>query len=321
MDIGDPRYIDGLVRFPLNDGRSFEMHPQECWQLTEKIRRYLIDNYAKFDPALVKVIQKNKKRFSVAITKNIGFWESVENGSWEPDTFKIFDYFLSADCHYLDIGSWIGPTALYAAQLAKQAYAFEPDPVAYRELEANLRLNKNAEWASRLAIYNEAIASSNGTIKLGSRAGGGDSMTSTLFLDKDVNWEVEAITLEQFIESNKLQNEKLFIKMDIEGAEYDVIPRLKGVFHKHNVTLFLSMHPHLFVSSLVKSKNNNMLTKISRRLRFVWHHFKLIRSLPFKYFYHADGQRENFYVEILKSFLLGGFPREIVATNKRWDSV
>lgn len=286
MNIRDPQYVDGLVKIPMP----------------------------------VKVIQKNKKYFCVSVTKNVNFWESVENGSWESDTFKILDYFLSANCYYLDIGSWIGPTALYAAQLAKHTYAFEPDPIAYQELEVNIRANKNAEWASRLTIYNKAIAPSNGTIKLGSRGDGGDSLSSVLFLDENVNWKVEAVTLEQFVESKKLQDEKLFIKMDIEGGEYEVIPRLKAAFYQYNIVLLLSIHPHLFVNSLIQSKSNNILIKILRRLLFVWYHIKLIRSLPFKYFYRSNGQRENFYVEILKALLIGGFTREIVATNKRWNS-
>jgi FkbM family methyltransferase len=272
------------------------------------------------DPMLVKVIQKNNKHFSVSITKNIDFWESIDSGCWEPNTFKILNDFVSADCYYLDLGAWIGPTALYAAQLAKYTFAFEPDPIAYQELEANVHANKDTEWASRITIYNKGIASSSGTIRLGSRGSGGDSMSSCLFSDGQTNWEVEAITLERLVEAEKLQAEKLFIKMDIEGGEYELVPRLKAAFRQYNAVLFLSIHPHFLMSSLIRSKGNSIGVKILRRLLSAWHNIKLIRSLPFRYLYRSNGQQVNLYVEILKALLRGGFPTEIVATNKRWNN-
>ena len=201
MNTREPQYAHGLVVLPLENGQALELTPQECWRLIDKARNYLINNYNKFDPAPVKVIQKNKKYFSVSITKNVDFWTLLESGLWETNTFKIFDHFLSADSCYLDIWAWIGPTALYAAQLAKRTYAFEPDPIAYQELEVNVRANKNTEWASSLTIQNKAIASSSGTIKLGSRTSGGDSTSSSLFSDEETNWEVEAITLEQIVDA------------------------------------------------------------------------------------------------------------------------
>ena len=244
----------------------------------------------------------------------------MESGAWEPDTFKIFDDFISADTCYLDIGAWIGPTALYAAQLAKRTYAFEPDPLAYQELERNVYANKNTEWASRLTIYDKAIASSSGMIKLGSRGSGGDSASSFLFSSEKTNWEVEAITLEQLVEAEKLQDEKLFVKMDIEGAEYELIPKLQTVFHQYNVVLLLSIHANPFTGSLVRNKGNSIGIKTMRRLIFVWHHIKLVRALRFRYFYRTSGERLNLYREVFKALLRGGFVGEIVATNTKWNS-
>ena len=36
-------------------------------------------------------------RYNVAASENIAFWEFVERGDWEPNTFKIFDRYLTAD--------------------------------------------------------------------------------------------------------------------------------------------------------------------------------------------------------------------------------
>jgi FkbM family methyltransferase len=319
LTTGELQYRDGVVRLPLERGASLDVTPQECWGLVEKVRRYLIDNCGRFEPRPVKVIQKNQKCFSVIITRQIDFWRSVESDRWEPETFKIFDDLLSADCTYLDVGSWIGPTVLYAAQLAKRAYAFEPDPVAYQELAANVHANEHSEWASRLTIYNKAVAPRNGRMKLGSRGSGGDSMSSSLLADENTSWEVESITLRHFVEAEQLQQDKLFVKMDIEGSEYEVLPSLKRELRRYRVVLFLSIHPHLLMARLAQDARNSIGGRIRRRLLFVWYHLKLVRSLPFRYFYDSSGKPVSPYMGVLKALLHGGFAREIVATNERWN--
>lgn len=255
----DPHYNQGLVRFSLESGQSLEATPQECWRIIESISSYLCKNHNKFDPIPIRVIKKHKVSFCVSITENLGFWKSLEADRWEPNTFKIFDDFLSVDCIYLDIGAWIGPTALYAANLAKHTYAFEPDPVAFQELEVNLNVNKNAELKSRLTIYNKAIASSCGTIKLGSRSFGGDSMSSIFWGDRNTNWDVQAITLQQVIEDEKLRGEKIFIKIDIEGGEYELVPKIKNTVMQHAVTLYISIHPNFLMDSLRPANGENIL--------------------------------------------------------------
>ncbi|RIA10263.1 FkbM family methyltransferase [Flavobacteriaceae bacterium MAR_2010_72] len=264
-------------------------------------------------------IQKNSKTFNVSITKRISYWEQMENGTWEPNTFKIFDHFINRDTVVLDVGAWIGQTALYTSQIAKQTIAFEPDPIAFKELETNVSLNKDALWAPQLTIYNKAIGSSNGTIKLGSRGQGGDSMSSTLFSDRETHWNVTTITLDDVIEKHQLQNENLFIKMDIEGGEYNLVPQLKTIFKKYNVVLFLSLHTFFLMNSLKShSTKESILKKVWRRWRFFWLHVKLAHAMPFNFFYLNSGKKVTLFKVLFKTFIYGKFPSEIVASNQPW---
>lgn len=318
MNTRKPEYIEGLVRLPLERGPSIDLSPQECWELVKTLRSFLMGNATTFDQPPTVVIKKNNKSFRVILTKWFDWWRKVQDSSWEPNTYKIFDSLVSSDCIYLDIGAWIGPTVLYAAQLAKRAYAFEPDPIAYRELEANVAANKDADWVSRLTIYDKAVAATSGTLKLGSRSRCGDSMSSVLFSGENANWESEAITLEQLIEAEKLQNEKLFIKVDIEGGEYELIPSLKRSLSRYDVDLYLSIHPRFLSESLVKRKGGGIQAKLMRRLLLVRHQVRLLHSLPFRYLYLGNGQRVNIFAQNLKALLTGSFVCEIVATNKKW---
>lgn len=317
MSTEAPRYNQGLITIALENGQSIALTPQECWEVTEKARAFLFESFSKLDPVPLKSVQKNGKSFDVAVTEHAVFWNRVNKGRWEPHTFEIFDHFLSDDCTYLDIGAWIGPTALYAAQRAKQVHAFEPDPLAYRELSVNVNANKEAEWASRLNIHNKAVAAKSGTIKLGSRKRGGDSMSSILFADKETSWDVEAITLQQFIEAGQLQHEKLFIKIDIEGGEYALLPGIKNVLAQSNVGLYLSVHPFFLAES--QPQQNSLSGKIVQRLAFLKHQITLLRSLPFRYLYDIHGRKINLVKQLLKAALLGEFIHEIIGVHEPWD--
>src|SRR5258708_34817363 len=66
------------------------------------------------------------------------FWGWFDSGVWEPETFEIFDSYVTPDTFFLDIGSWIGPTALYAASKARRVICLEPDPIAAAKLRCNI---------------------------------------------------------------------------------------------------------------------------------------------------------------------------------------
>jgi FkbM family methyltransferase len=262
----------------------------------------------------MKKITIQKISFNVS-DNNLQFWNKVENNKWEKDTFTIFDRFLNRDIIYFDIGAWIGPTVFYAAQLSKYAFAFEPDPVAFKVLKTNFELNGNDDWHNKLTLYNKAVGVENGYIYIGSGSSGGDSLSSVLFTNKETQWKVETIAIDDFIETNKLKNESLFFKIDIEGGEYSLIPILNKTFSTQNVILYLSFHPGLLYGSIIKG-NQNVLRKISVWLKVIVTHFKMLSSLPFKFKYLQSGQKINpmnllYYTIRLRSF-------SIVATSKEW---
>ena len=48
----------------------------------------------------------------------LGQWQAVENGSYEPDLYKVMDEYISSDTICLDLGAYIGYTCLYMACIA-----------------------------------------------------------------------------------------------------------------------------------------------------------------------------------------------------------
>jgi FkbM family methyltransferase len=180
------------------------------------------------------------KTFDVEPAGHASFWEALGGGTWEPETFRIFDRFLSPDHSYIDIGAWIGPTVLYGSRTARVAYGLEPDPIAYAELERNVAVNRDC--ATNIKLFNACIATRSGEVSLGSRGAGGDSTSSLLFAHKKTHWTVKAFSFADFIEQNRIADCN-FIKMDIEGGEYKILPTMAAYLKRHRPTLHLSLHP------------------------------------------------------------------------------
>jgi len=188
-------------------------------------------------------IEKNDKTFYVDSSNNANFWAQLQVGVWEPETFKIFDVFLDKNHSYIDIGSWIGPTVLYGSQIAKFCYAIEPDPVAFKYLKNNVEINNT--FCSQIKLSNQCITDFSGTTHLTPKdKKGGDSMSSMMFEKLSTSWEVYGITFDEFVLENSIDDCN-FIKMDIEGGEFLVLPTMNEFIEKEKPTIHLSLHPAL----------------------------------------------------------------------------
>lgn len=177
------------------------------------------------------MISINDQRFRVGSTdSHRAFWKRVNAGHWEPHTFRVFDRFVKPDRSCVDIGAWIGPTALYAAQLARQVHAVEPDGVAYAELAVNVA--ENPALQGRIFLHRVCIAPRSGPVDL--YAGGmyhsdtsafGDSMSGMIAAAHrpgQPSCRVGGITLPEFLTDHAI-DDCGFIKMDVEGGEYSLI--------------------------------------------------------------------------------------------------
>lgn len=168
------------------------------------------------------------------------FWKELSAGNWEPNTFNVFDAYLTKDTVYLDIGAWIGPTVCYASKIASKVIAFEPDPYAFYILEENVKLNR----LSNVSLFNNAVAHKNMLLPMSSFGSAlGDSQTSALKGGKGKQFVAKAKTFKDIIEAH---GEPDFIKIDIEGGEFELLSNAGSFFEQHTPTLYISFHgPYL----------------------------------------------------------------------------
>jgi len=239
--------------------------------------------------------------------QNSGFWAAVDAGLWEPETFAIFDELIRPDSLVLDVGAWIGATALYAAQKSRLTVAFEPDPLAFPVLRDNVATNAKAAWADRLEIVNKAVNADGHDVSLGSRGAGGDSMSSILFSSCDTSWRVQGASIYDIVDYYGKSGQPIFLKIDIEGGEYDLIPKIPDVLSDLRVSAMISLHPSFLRSSCKHTHGNQW------RGAFGAAHAALIDALPRNksVTFGRSGSRNRVLAK-LRARLTGSFSRSIL---------
>ncbi|MFI5186095.1 MAG: FkbM family methyltransferase [Chitinophagales bacterium] len=156
---------------------------------------------------------------------------------------EIYKQTLPENAYIIDCGANIGLSIIYLKRICPTAQitAFEPDKKNFALLEMNIKSRqlKNVELKNQ-AVWKE-------TTLLNFESEG--TMSSKINLEKKDNSNlVEAVRLKDYL------NRKIdFLKLDIEGAEFEVLVDLKE---------YLSNVNNLFVEYHGSFAQNNELTKL-----------------------------------------------------------
>ncbi len=169
------------------------------------------------------------------------FWRKVAANQWEPHTFAILDKFLEKSSVFVDLGAWIGPTVIYAAARCQQVYCFEPDPFAYERLLGNLRQND----IDNVTSFHGAVYTRNGTVNISNPEGDFGNSETRIVTNDNKGIPVPCLTFEHARELLGIATIDL-IKIDIEGAEFELLPNMKQFLMANRPSLYLSTHTPLF---------------------------------------------------------------------------
>jgi FkbM family methyltransferase len=176
------------------------------------------------------------------------FWSRVSAGTWEPETLALMDRLLTPGSRFVDIGAWIGPTSLYAAAKGAVVDAYECDPIALDRLKYNISLNPTL--VRRIAVHEFAIGDSQQELQVWSGQLG-NSETSVF-----ANHEREGVltacsesavvrmrdAAQVFQECGYAQLPSTLIKIDTEGAEFRIVPRLAEIIAGSRAVWYISFH-------------------------------------------------------------------------------
>jgi len=162
------------------------------------------------------------------IKKTKELWQNSAHKNLEE--FKISKEYLELNENSIciDCGANIGLISQAFAEKGALVYAFEPNPCAFQILESKFKTNP------KIKLYKNAVSNKNDTLKLYMYKYNCEdevfwSQGASVYCSKDdVNKcdfvEVEAIDLCEFIK--KINKPIDILKLDIEGAEYDILLKL-----------------------------------------------------------------------------------------------
>jgi len=155
-------------------------------------------------------------------------------GTYEAEQARRFAERVQPGDEVLDLGAAVGFYTLLAARRVGEAgrvVAFEPDERNLRFLRAHVALNR----AHCVTIVPSALSDRPGVARFGSVGGSG---RGRLHAGGDV--EVAVTTLDAAARELALRPQH--IKLDVEGAELDVLHGGEHLLRNHAPTLYLSTH-------------------------------------------------------------------------------
>lgn len=170
-------------------------------------------------------------------------------GDWEEDTFVSFEKVKDKDGIAIDLGAWIGTTAIWLSSNFFYVVAIDADSESIKYLEKNLK----ASSCDNVSICNKAISADGKPVIFGPRKSHGDALNgSTSFIktfsDSKCDYVVPSLTLAQVVEEFVTKNEKIkghkvtFIKCDIEGGEEYILENVLQYAAANNIKVLMSFH-------------------------------------------------------------------------------
>ena len=187
-------------------------------------------------------LRKTINGFSVKLpTRYINYFPA----DYEQENFEFLKQHVKAGDHVLDIGAHIGLFSTIAAQLTGntgKVYAFEPAAETQALLKQTIAIN---HFNNVIEPYQEAMGATSGKTTFYVSAVKGDNSNSLVSYKEDRElyaMDVDMFSIDDFVKSKKL-NSLAFIKIDVEGAEYDALSGALNTLKELRPVCIVAIHP------------------------------------------------------------------------------
>lgn len=202
-------------------------------------------------PVLLKLARLDRRfRFAIPLNRELQFNEYQGNlsvfvntlypietemltGEYDPATSQIIKRFVSKDSVSMDVGANVGALTLLMAKIAHQGVtiAVAPGPPTFRRLLGNLRLNP--EISRRVMPYQVGLGDEEGELLWSED----QSNRGNAGLLDSAGTPVPVTTLDSLFQSTRLDTLN-FIKIDVEGMEYEVVKGGVRTIEKHRPIIY-----------------------------------------------------------------------------------
>ena len=160
-----------------------------------------------------------------------GYWL----GSYEMDKRLAFEKEILPDSVIYDIGANVGFYSLLAAEMTGEkghVYAFEPLPRNIKYLSQHVKINRY----ENITIFEAAVSDHEGEAYFDLGAS-----TAMGHLSQGGELKVKVICLDEMLARGEVLPPD-FMKIDVEGAEFEVIQGAQNILEAYHPILFLDTH-------------------------------------------------------------------------------
>ena len=205
----------------------------------------------------------------------LAFWRYLEQGNWEINLIRFITDLVKPGETILDVGAWIGLlTFLFSYLVGKtgKVYAFEPMPKSFSLLKG-YTINNNID---NIHLYNKAVSNVVNYLTLYSPSA--TSPMATILKPNNLeNPRIEAAeykfqrkckctTIDEFCSSQNIHPDG--IKIDVEGAEGNVLEGAIKTIEKYHPWCLLEFHGHL-ISELERQRTWSLITDTAKKILYI----------------------------------------------------
>ena len=161
-----------------------------------------------------------------------GYWL----GTYEYDKRIAFEKGIRPGDVFFDIGANVGYYSLMAAKLSEpngKVVAFEPLPRNIAYIQKHVAINKLGD---HIKVVEAAVSDRNGTAFFDL-----SSSTSKGHIAGEGELEVRTVSLDELVESGEIPTPDV-MKVDVEGAEADVLQGARKILSSRHPVLYLDTH-------------------------------------------------------------------------------
>ena len=208
--------------------------------LSTRCIRFFLLKIKSSNNILIRKVQGSKMYLNLkdkGISKDLAL-----DGIREPESTKMVKKIIKEGDTVVDIGANIGYYVLMESQLVGEkgkVYAIEPVPDNVNVLKNNIKLNNYAN----VKVFQMAIGNMDTTKKMhiSSLSNWHSFINHKRGIIKAI--DVKVVPLDKFLKDKEYPD---FIRMDVEGYEYQILKGMKTILGKRKpLKLFIELHPHL----------------------------------------------------------------------------
>ena len=171
-------------------------------------------------------------------TKDLIGWKIFFFGEYEADTNRVLAEYLKPDDIVIEAGANMGSETLLISRLVAKGhvYGFEPNPYVFERLKINVSINE----LKNVDVFDIALGETDCTVQFNIYPKNFcNSGMSSKYMETSQTRKIDVAqqTLDSFIKDRNIIKVD-FIKMDIQGAEMDMIMGAHETILKFKPTIF-----------------------------------------------------------------------------------